>query len=484
MGIAAISTSTGTGTTPGAAMLAPLDRFAQALGTDASSLGVDEVRRQMHLVRSVQAVAAARLLELDDRMRTIAATGASLLPVDPQRELQRHGGLRGREVRAVETQSAAAHAAPQLGELLAAGATTAAHLESMGQALRTAGDGRDALLDRTDEIVVRAATMRVDEFDRYVKRLARDAQPDEGLGTFEQQRRRTFLRLWNEPDGMVRLSGAFDPERGAALAGVLDRRVEAMFHSGDRHSAPEAGSGREPDVEPGIDPNDHRRAIALHELCAGGRVGTRADDTGRHDATSPGDGRPTRAEVVVHIDLRTLREGLHDESVCRTSQGNDLPPETVRRLACDGEIIPVVLGPPSAPLDVGRSRRLATVHQRRALEAVHQTCAIPDCDVGFSRCTIHHIRPWERGGSTDLANLVPLCTRHHHAVHEGGWSVTLHPDTRELTVTLPAVRSSNPCPAIAPRVRGCDPPSLGSTADTRRASGRARRPDASAVAVI
>ena len=31
-------------------------------------------------------------------------------------------------------------------------------------------------------------------------------------------------------------------------------------------------------------------------------------------------------------------------------------------------------------------------------------------------------------GPTDLANLIPLCSRHHHVVHEGGWHLTLHPD--------------------------------------------------------
>ena len=27
-----------------------------------------------------------------------------------------------------------------------------------------------------------------------------------------------------------------------------------------------------------------------------------------------------------------------------------------------------------------------------------------------------------------MDNLVPLCSVHHHLVHEGGWTLTLHPD--------------------------------------------------------
>ena len=89
----------------------------------------------------------------------------------------------------------------------------------------------------------------------------------------------------------------------------------------------------------------------------------------------------------------------------------------------------------SVPIDVGRSKRLATVHQRRALEAIHPTCAIPDCEVIFDHCNVHHIDYWENGGATDLNNMVPLCSRHHHAAHEGGWKLELNPETRELRVT-------------------------------------------------
>ena len=39
----------------------------------------------------------------------------------------------------------------------------------------------------------------------------------------------------------------------------------------------------------------------------------------------------------------------------------------------------------------------------------------------------HHIVWWERGGSTDLDNLVLVCTFHHKLVHEYGWAVERGP---------------------------------------------------------
>lgn len=123
------------------------------------------------------------------------------------------------------------------------------------------------------------------------------------------------------------------------------------------------------------------------------------------------------------VALDTLRSGPHTASACRTSAGADVPVATVRRLACDAAIIPVVFGGASVPIDVERSRRLATANQRRALEAIHTSYAVPDCDAGFDRCRIHHVDHWENGGATDLGNLLPLCHAHHQAVHEGRCSL-------------------------------------------------------------
>jgi hypothetical protein len=48
---------------------------------------------------------------------------------------------------------------------------------------------------------------------------------------------------------------------------------------------------------------------------------------------------------------------------------------------------------------------------------------------------VHHIVYWENGGATDLNNMIPLCSRHHHAAHEGGWKLELNLETRQLLIT-------------------------------------------------
>ena len=142
-------------------------------------------------------------------------------------------------------------------------------------------------------------------------------------------------------------------------------------------------------------------------------------------------------EVSVLVDFDTLRRDARDAGiVCELVDGTPLPPATVRRLCCDADIIPVVLGGDGVPLDVGRSRRLATADQRRALAAMYSHCAYPGCHVSFEHCRIHHVTDWMLGGATDLDRLVPLCATHHHLVHEGGWTLTLDPD-RTITLVRP-----------------------------------------------
>jgi hypothetical protein len=110
---------------------------------------------------------------------------------------------------------------------------------------------------------------------------------------------------------------------------------------------------------------------------------------------------------------------------------------TARRLACSARITPVVLDGQSKVLDLGREQRLANRAQRRALRAMYRTCQGGSCSVPFGRCQIHHIVPFEDGGFTDLRNLLPLCSTHHHLVHEGGWHLSIDEATRAVTLIRP-----------------------------------------------
>jgi len=375
-------------------------------------MNIAELRTFMANLRVRQAKLDAQMLEANARMISLMHDPVAPTFVIPERELVAHGGLTSREAREVVSRGLVTEAAPEMASALAAGDTTAAHVDALGRGLKIAGAEREAFMAHLPELVEASTTMTASEFSHLVTETAKSVVTDDGLSTFERQKRETFFKMRNEADGCLSVSGKFDPISASILKSKIGRLVESMFHSGDKEVPVE--------VMPWIEPNDHRQAQALIAL-VNGAIDTVSDV-------------PARAEIVVHVDLETLKSGLHAGGTCRTALGADLPVETVRRLACEAEILPVVLDGRSVPIDVGRSKRLATVHQRRALEAVHPTCAIPDCEVIFDHCNVHHIEYWENGGATDLNNMVPLCSRHHHAAHEGGWKLELDPETRKLLI--------------------------------------------------
>ena len=112
--------------------------------------------------------------------------------------------------------------------------------------------------------------------------------------------------------------------------------------------------------------------------------------------------------------------------VAELAWGGEVGPAVLRRLACDAEIARVVLGPAGEVLDLGRTSRLPSPAQRRALAVRDGGCVFPGCDRPPGWCQAHHRRHWVDGGRTDLGNLLLLCAFHHRLIHEGQWR--LDPD--------------------------------------------------------
>ena len=73
----------------------------------------------------------------------------------------------------------------------------------------------------------------------------------------------------------------------------------------------------------------------------------------------------------------------------------------------------------------GRARRLATRAQADALLARDRGCAFPGCDHPATWCERHHVKEWQRGGRTDLDNLVLLCRYHHAKFAQQGWGIVM-----------------------------------------------------------
>ena len=210
----------------------------------------------------------------------------------------------------------------------------------------------------------------------------------------------------------------------------------------ERDAADSTGTSSAPGVEPGdpaaggqtggevgADGDDGADGEAGAASGVGGELPwALIPDPRRPGTTTPGwTERPGRALLTVTIDHRWLCEALKGAGGYGTLEsGHCVDAATVRRWACDAEIVPMVLGSRSEPLDVGRAQRTAPDAIRRALNHRDGGCAFPGCTRRPRRCQAHHVAEWiEHGGATALDNMCLLCRYHHRLVHHSLWTIRM-----------------------------------------------------------
>jgi len=133
-----------------------------------------------------------------------------------------------------------------------------------------------------------------------------------------------------------------------------------------------------------------------------------------------------RCQVVMHVDVNTLRE--QRSGVCCThgrAHFEDKPwlsPTTARRLSCDASLVTVLEDDAGKVLNVGRRSRIVPAPIRRALRERDGVCQYPGCQES-EYVDAHHIHHWADGGETRLDNLVTLCRFHHRRLHQGCFDI-------------------------------------------------------------
>jgi len=210
---------------------------------------------------------------------------------------------------------------------------------------------------------------------------------------------------------------------------------------------------RPADGERDLRPSDQRRGDALVELV--------------QRAVMAGESVPTtaKAQLFVTVDYSTLADSVRDTAdvgagtsggagaggatliragatVGGADSGTLLAPETVRRLACDASIIPVVLGARGEVLDFGLEKRLFTPAQTKRLWLRDGGCTFPGCSAPAHWCQAHHLVHWADFGPTGLENAALVCRHHHTTVHKRRLAGTLVHDEEGERVDWDLTRGS------------------------------------------
>ena len=396
-------------------------------------LDAQNVRNAMGELAAVRRHAGRLDVALAARAGELCDRGTGEDPVDLLTDV---GAMPAKRARQVVGHAELLGRMPLLAAAVAAGTVSDDHVAAVATARRRVDPALRTELDRADEeITALAATHSPDALADRLRWLTSRIERQHQRQRSQRQARQARLTKWIDHDGMYQLRGAFDPDLGARIFTAVDTAVEAL-----RQHPESLVPGHDPTDPLGVEPT-FLAAHALAKLVGHG-----------HMAQHPG-----LAEVVVLIDEMTLLDGSHDRSVCEFHDGSPADPDLVRRLCCDAIVRAVVVSADGrVPLSLGRTRRTANREQRRALRAVYRTCAIEGCTMPFDWCEIHHVWFWELDGLTDLDNLIPLCHRHHHLVHDSGWRLTLDKTDRTLTVALAdgsATRTMRPAGLQPPATR-------------------------------
>lgn len=337
-----------------------------------------------------------------------------------------------------------------------------------GRAAAIIARGIDAVADHADfetlsgieaTLVECAPCLTTRELARVVRSLPDRFDPDGAEPREDRLRARARLALRDLPNGLTRLTADLHPEAAGFVRAALDARTaprrQVAFGATE---ASAADHGCECGVCDSLADGDGSRAYVLTEWgfllvdapgeLAGSAIDARelacecapvnADDLDTRPLTQKrvdalvavcreslagdhGTLAGTSVTMLVTVPLETLQNGVGTAAIAGVDE--PISAGTARRLSTDAEIIPVVLGTDSEVLDLGRSARLFSSAQRRALAARDGGCIWPGCTMPPAWCEVAHLLAWALGGETDLENGALMCPHHHRRFDHDGWAL-------------------------------------------------------------
>ena len=406
-----------------ASLVSLLARFAACEVNDLSVPELDEMitvtSRGVSWVQGLRVRASAqraKLVEAGKAKPSSDSKGGSK-PEPDEKPLPKPGGSRHEQARDADA-ARAVRWAPSFGDALERGLISLDHVAALGRVRN------HAPVAAHETALLNVAKMRTAE--DFVKWLllwdaARDG--DAGIDRAKRQRARRRAGFGRDSEGLATMFAALSVLDATKVENTLRRIANELFHASGDDGTTLA----------------QRLADALVIL---------ADHFNGGGETT----KPTRPTLVVICNEDSLRGRLENAGLGYTLSGEPVPAAELRRLACNADILPAVMGGAGQILDFGRIRRTATDPQRLALLTMYGGCIIDGCACPTEFTESHHLTPYEHGGRTDLANLAPLCGADHTRSHTEKWVYTSDPNGH-LTVNT---RHGTEIPTRKPRRPGND----------------------------
>ena len=416
---------------------------AQLSALDVAAMTLDGIQDTAAGVKRVRAALDA----LEARLLT-AAADRTFDPAAGLEMLRSGGGCSQREARRRLRRAEALDQMPAVADALAAGDITAEHADALAQAARATStetvNDDSALLEKTKSLPADlAAREAADWAHRRQSEADREAK-------FRHQRQLRSHRSWTDGEGMVNFRTRLDPVTGAQARAVIDDISNRLYQADGGRDAKgdqtRTWEQRNADafatalgINPIPDPSPMDQAGGWHGgkvLPPRGKTAPVTGPAGRDDpqpsasTRGPRENRPlpslrNQILVIAHADAIT---GADPDARCEIPGAGPIPRSELERLACDAELFGALFDGNGLPLWHGRRTRTVTPQQWRMLIARDRGCVL--CAASPGHCHAHHIVPWTAPakGPTDIDNLVLVCNRHHHHIHQHDLTLTRAPD--------------------------------------------------------
>ncbi|WP_130345693.1 HNH endonuclease signature motif containing protein [Herbihabitans rhizosphaerae] len=279
---------------------------------------------------------------------------------------------------------------PVAARALAAGAISRDHVQVVRTTIDTLPAEHHADVEQL--LVEEATRFEPVTLGKIATRTRAHLQPEQVVLEEQQARKRMEFSMIEDIDGTILLRGRLSPECAEVLKAALSPLAKPAGKDDNRSAT-------------------RRWADALIELAH--RI--------LNSDTLPQDGG-RRPHLAITISYEQLRDQI---GLARGDFGAQITPQTIRQIACDAGITPIVLNSEGQPLDVGREQRLVTATIRAALIARDKGCSFPGCDRPPEWTDAHHIIHWIEGGITSAELMTLLCRFHHTIIHEQDWEIIM-----------------------------------------------------------
>lgn len=311
------------------------------------------------------------------------------------------------------------HNTPEAQDAITRGRMTMEHVGVLNHASQRATRTGGSELTKTEKsALVQMGTVRTaDQFAKDANRWLDSRDPVRHDQSHAEIRSRRFLHVSHAPNG-THIKGFMDPIAGHTLRVALEAATAKPTLDDDRDFGQRSADALEALASLSLDVGELKTGALVKP-----HVSFMMSEETFENATKE---LKRRSSQTLRPDASPSEAGTRPIQMIPATleDGTTIPLTELTRLLCDAEMTRIIVSADNVPTNLGRTQRLYSREQRRAIIARDRSCRFPGCTLEARWSEVHHIDWWDRdSGETSLENGILCCRYHHGQIHRGALAV-------------------------------------------------------------